>query len=726
MVGVGEAVVPRQALADDLLGRAAVQHALAAGVVGLVEAGQQSLEVAVAGDGDAEHLALDPAVEALDHAVGARRVGPGLAVLDAELPAELLEAVGGETAAAVGQQERAPEREGGECLPQERGGAGLGLVVPDRQVHGARAAVDGHEQEALAQLAITRPQLGQVLHVHVDEAELVLLELARGRLGLGRGRPPAQPRRLEDAVDVVAAEVRQGVPDHEGEVVRREAGRATQLAHHGALLPARLPGQLARPAGAVAALRRPALAPLADGLGADAAAPGRLAGGLARAGDPGPHGRGGAGVGVDREHRAVPPARGARSRPSKRQAYAPGRSGGREVSLRTGAVLVVGRAVAWRTPVAQAGRPFLLDHVAALEDPRQRAKVLHPLPEVLPLLPCATLAGAGDVVEIALWGDERLALLRRFLPCEHGVPSHDTPGAAIAALDPGLFEACFAAWVEGLRETEPDLVAIDGETSRRSHARSEGRGPSHLVSARATRQRLVLGREAVGGKSNGITAIPLLLERPALEGALVTIDAIGAQGALAEVILRRGGDYLPALKANRPATLKDVAAFLAEPPPGAVDTFEAADGDHGRIAIRRHAVCHDVAWLFSDRRYPGEVAFPGLAMIGMVEGTTERGGETSRERRHYLGSARLDAATFARAVRGHWGIENRPRWILDVVFRGDLARLRTGHAPENMAVVRHAAVNLPGRAAPSVSLKNRRKRAGWNTAYLETLIRQTA
>src|SRR4051794_27293127 len=124
---------------------------------------------------------------------------------------------------------------------------------------------------------------------------------------------------------------------------------------------------------------------------------------------------------------------------------------------------------------------------------------------------------------------------------------------------------------------------------------------------------------------------------------------------MAKVELRRGGDYLLALKANRPATLKDVAAFLAEPPPGAVDTFEAADGDHGRIAIRRHAVCHDVAWLFSDRRYPGEVAFPGLAMIGMVEGTTERGGETSRERRHYLGSARLDAATFARAVRGTGG-----------------------------------------------------------------------
>ena len=157
-----------------------------------------------------------------------------------------------------------------------------------------------------------------------------------------------------------------------------------------------------------------------------------------------------------------------------------------------------------------------------------------------------------------------------------------------------------------------------------------------------------------------------------------------------------------------------------------LDTFETTDGDHGRIEVRRHAVCHDVAWLFSDRRYPGEVAFPGLAMIGMVESETERGGKVERERRYYLGSARLDAATFARAVRGHWGIENRLHWVLDVVFRDDLARLRTGHGPANMAVVRHMAMNLLRQARPTVSLKNRRKRAGWNTAYLESLIRQTA
>jgi predicted transposase YbfD/YdcC len=367
----------------------------------------------------------------------------------------------------------------------------------------------------------------------------------------------------------------------------------------------------------------------------------------------------------------------------------------------------------------------LLEHFAALEDPRQTAKVLDPLPEILLLLLAGTLAGAGDFSEMELWGNEQLAFLRRLLPYQHGIPGHDTLGEVVAALDPALFKACFVSWVEGLRETAPDIVAIDGKTSRRRHARSKGREPLHLVSAWASRQRLVLGQETVSGKSNEITAIPLLLERLALDGALVTIDAIGAQTGIAETILKRGGDYLLALKANRPATFKDVEAFFGDPPPGSIETYTTTDGEHGRVEVRRHAVCHDVAWLFSDRRYPGEVAFPGLAMIGMVESETEREGKTARERRYYLSSAKLDAEAFARAVRSHWGIENRLHWVLDVVFKDDLTRLRTGHAPENMAVVKHMAMNLLRQAKPTISVKNRRKRAGWNTSYLESLIRQT-
>jgi predicted transposase YbfD/YdcC len=368
----------------------------------------------------------------------------------------------------------------------------------------------------------------------------------------------------------------------------------------------------------------------------------------------------------------------------------------------------------------------LLDHFAALEDPRQAAKVLYPLPEIILLLLCATLAGANDFVEIQLWGRQNLAFLRRFRPYRHGIPSHDTLNDVTNALDPELFKACFTAWVETLRESEPDQIAIDGKTARRTHNRAKGRDPLHLVSAWASRQRLVLGQEATNAKSNEITAIPLLLERLALAGALVTIDAIGTQVEIAQLILDKGGDYLLALKENRPATYADVELFFAAPPPGACDTVETTDGDHGRIEVRRVAVCHEVAWLLSDRRYPDEVVFPGLAMIGLVESQVERNGKTTRERRLYLSSARLEAKSFARAVRTHWHIENRLHWVLDVVFHDDLARLRTGHGPQNMAVVKHIALNLLRDAKPTTSLKNRRKLAGWNRDYLYAIIRNQA
>lgn len=373
----------------------------------------------------------------------------------------------------------------------------------------------------------------------------------------------------------------------------------------------------------------------------------------------------------------------------------------------------------------------LLDHFSALRDPRQQWRVLYPMPEILLLVLCATLSGMDDFVEVRLWGQLRLEFLRRFLPYERGIPAHDTLNDVINALDPDLFKACFSAWVEGLRDQPPEavcpeVVCIDGKTSRRSHDRSKGRGPLHLVSAWAARQRLVLGQEAVDAKSNEITAIPLLLERLDLAGALVTIDAVGTQTAIAETIRERGGDYLLALKANRPATHADVRDFFADPPAEMIhDTLETTDNDHGRLEIRRHAVCHDVAWLFSDRRYKDEPRFPGLAMIAMVETRTERNGQLCQERRYYLSSTKLDAATFAHAVRAHWGIENRLHWVLDVVFHDDLARLRSGHGPQNMAVVRHMAMNLVRQPIDEHSLKVRRKRANLDPDYLEKLIRQS-
>jgi predicted transposase YbfD/YdcC len=367
--------------------------------------------------------------------------------------------------------------------------------------------------------------------------------------------------------------------------------------------------------------------------------------------------------------------------------------------------------------------PAILDHYSALKDPREGWRVVYPLPEILLLVLCATLSGMEDFVEIKLWGEQRLAFLRRFLPYERGIPSHDTLNDVINALDADLFKACFAAWVESLRDGDPEIIAVDGKTSRRCHARGKGREPLHLVSAWATRQRLVLGQEATDVKSNEITAIPLLLQRLELRGALVTIDAMGTQTAIAETIVRQGGDYLLALKENRPATHADVARFFADPPADMIETsFETTDGEHGRIEQRRHSVCHDVAWLWSDRRYPDEPRFPHLAMIAMVETRVERSGKIEHERRYYLSSAKLDAKTFAAAVRSHWHIENRLHWVLDVVFHDDLVRLRTGHGPQNMAIVRHFAMNLLRTPGDKHSLKVRRKLANLSPDYLETLL----
>ena len=302
----------------------------------------------------------------------------------------------------------------------------------------------------------------------------------------------------------------------------------------------------------------------------------------------------------------------------------------------------------------------ILDHFAAPNDPRQHWRVVYPLPEILLLVLCATLSGMEDFIETRLWGEQRLDSLRRFLPYQRGLPAHDTLNDVVNALDPDLFKLGFTTWVDTVRDGEPDVIAADGKTSRRSHARGNGREPLHMVSAWASRQRLGLGQEATDVKSNEITAIPLLLERLELKGALVTIDAMGTQTAIADTIVRRGGDYLLALKGNHPATHADVERFFAETPPGMIaDTHETTDNNHGRLERRRHSVCHDVGWLFSDRRLPDEPRFPHLAMIGMVQTRTKRAGKTEHERRYYLGSAKLDAKTFAAAVRAHWHIENR-------------------------------------------------------------------
>ncbi|MCP4047210.1 MAG: ISAs1 family transposase, partial [Gammaproteobacteria bacterium] len=319
----------------------------------------------------------------------------------------------------------------------------------------------------------------------------------------------------------------------------------------------------------------------------------------------------------------------------------------------------------------------ILDHFSALEDPRQYWKVLYPLPEILLVVLCGVMAGADDFVEIERWGKRKLEYLRRHLPYKDGICSHDTLNDVMNALPGELFSDCFTNWVSALRDQDPEIVAIDGKTSRRAHARN---GPRlHLVSAWASRQRLVLGQEPCDEKENEISAIPRLLERLELTGALVTIDAMGCQHDIAQAILVKGADYLLALKGNQKSLHNEVALFFDVV--RNLDSHTTTDADHGRIETRRAHVCHAVDWLNADRAAPGEPRFAGLTTIGMVEAEVEKHGETSHSRRFYISSAHLTAVQLLRAARAHWGIENCLHWVMDVVFHDDLMRLRTQNGP---------------------------------------------
>ena len=236
----------------------------------------------------------------------------------------------------------------------------------------------------------------------------------------------------------------------------------------------------------------------------------------------------------------------------------------------------------------------------------------------------------------------------------------------------------------------------------------------------------MLGQEAVASKSNEIVAIPLLLERLELTGALVTIDALGCQRDIARAIRARGADYLLALKDNWPTLAQDVRLFFDTAPASTFERHQTTDGDHGRIEVRRHWVTHDVAWLTTDRRFPGEPRFPDLATLAMVEAEVERDGRTTRARRFFLSSAPLSVALFARAVRAHWAVENRLPWVMDVVFHDDLMRLRTDNGPANMATVRHMALNLLQAVPGKKSLAVKRKAAGWDDDFLLKVIHQTS
>jgi predicted transposase YbfD/YdcC len=368
----------------------------------------------------------------------------------------------------------------------------------------------------------------------------------------------------------------------------------------------------------------------------------------------------------------------------------------------------------------------LLDHFAVIEDPREPWRVAHPLPEVLLLVVCGTIADCDDYEGIADWGEAHLSFLRRFLPYHHGVPGARWLTILMNRIDPELFSAAFMAWVRETWPGRPDLVAIDGKTSRRSHDRSADKAPLHLVSAFATTSRLVLGQEAVADKSNETTAIPLLIERLAakdgLKGALVSIDAIATNPTIATAIRDAQADYLLAVKANQPTLRAEIETFFAEAPPALVESTTDVDKGHGRLEQRTVTLAREVDWLNGDRRFPGEVRLPDVATIVRVASRAELKDRSRFETRYYVSSATLSAVRAAEAVRSHWAIENSLHWVLDVTFGDDQSRLRTGHGAQNMAVVRHFAINLVRAVKDKRSIRLRRKRAGWDPDYLATIL----
>jgi predicted transposase YbfD/YdcC len=368
----------------------------------------------------------------------------------------------------------------------------------------------------------------------------------------------------------------------------------------------------------------------------------------------------------------------------------------------------------------------LLEHFRRIEDPRDVRRILHPLPEVLLLVVCGSMADCDDYENIAAWGEAHLPFLRRHLPYEHGVPGERWLTILMNRIDPALFSAAFTSWVRASFPGRADFVAIDGKSSRRSHDRRAGTEPIHLVSAFATTTRLVLAQEAVPGKASELAAIPVLLERlgegGGLDGALVSIDAVATNPTIAAAIRAQGADYLLAVKANQPTLRAEVEAAFAAAGDGA-DRHLDIDKGHGRVEERRVSVIREVDWLSGDRRFPGELRLPDVACIVRVQTTAHLRDRTRDDTRYFISSAPLDARRAADAVRGHWGIENSLHWVLDVLFKDDLSRLRTGHGARNMAVVRHFALNLIRAANDRKSLKTRRKLAGWSDDYLASLLK---
>lgn len=361
---------------------------------------------------------------------------------------------------------------------------------------------------------------------------------------------------------------------------------------------------------------------------------------------------------------------------------------------------------------------------AQLPDPRVERTRRHSLESILFLCLCAVVCGANDPVAIERFGIARQEFLERFVEFPSGIPSHDTIGRVLAKLDPTALEAFFARWMRGVAEaTDHDVVAIDGKTLRRAFDKAAGGAFVTMVSAWSTANGVVLGQVATAEGSNEIEAFPRLLELLHLKGCLVTIDAAGCQTAVATKIVDGGGDYLLAVRDNQPKLHDAVTARFdalreSGKSPGRGRHATTTETRRGREETRR-------CWVLPiGDDFPEAPRWKNLAQIVLFECERAVDGKVTRGNRFFITSRRsLTAKQALSAVRGHWQIENKLHWTLDVAFREDESRLRAENAAENFAVVRHVALNLlRGVKGSKVGIKNRRLEAGWSDPFLMKVL----
>jgi predicted transposase YbfD/YdcC len=365
-------------------------------------------------------------------------------------------------------------------------------------------------------------------------------------------------------------------------------------------------------------------------------------------------------------------------------------------------------------------------HFADLPDPRRKQGKRHKLSDLIVIAVCAVVCAADSWADVADFGRAKLKWFKTFLDLPHGIASQDTFERVFARLDPDAFEACFEAWTRALAGSSGgQLLAIDGKKIRRSfqHAWNSSTA-THLVSAFVQANATVLAQLAVDVKENEILAIPKLLELLDLKQAVVTIDAIGCQTAIAQQIVAGGGDYVLAVKDNQPTLAYKLAKeFHAWRLEGFVsithDHHQTVEGDHGRVETRDVWAVDQLAWLGDEG-----ARWPGLQSVVLVESRREvAGGATSTERRCYISSLPADAPRLAQCIRGHWAIENRLHYVLDVSFAEDQARQRCGHSAQNFARLRRIALNLLRRdRSKKRGVKGKRLNAAWDHDYLLKLL----